>query len=212
MAHKLRGLWIPIKIIQNQNLSKSEMFLLSDIAYFERYYKHRKDIATLLNVNETSVATLLSSLQKKGLIEQIGQVFNKRIYAVTEDVRKIYRDENPYFDQEREPETEELEQEVLDNTDMLMDEVNKMLGGTHALKHTRDRKNKMKARLKSFSRDEILKAAYNLSQSPFHMGDNDQHTKYASLDFLIRKDEQIEKWLYSEQLDRKKQDIINRII
>jgi len=59
---------------------------------------------------------------------------------------------------------------------------------------TSGRENKLSQRLKKFTLEEILKAVDNLSQSKFHTGDNDRGWK-ADPDFLIRNDEQIDKWL-----------------
>ena len=59
---------------------------------------------------------------------------------------------------------------------------------------TSGRDNKLSLRLKKFTLEEILKALDNLSKSKFHQGDNDRGWK-ADPDFLIRSDEQVDKWL-----------------
>lgn len=64
------------------------------------------------------------------------------------------------------------------------------------IKRTDGRKAKLMLRLKTFSADEIKQAIQNVSQSPFHMGDNDRHIKYNSIDMIIRADEQTEKYLH----------------
>lgn len=59
---------------------------------------------------------------------------------------------------------------------------------------TPDRKKKIKLRLKSYTVDEIKLAIDNLSKSKFHNGDNDRGW-VADIDFIIRNDEQIDKFL-----------------
>lgn len=53
---------------------------------------------------------------------------------------------------------------------------------------------KYKARRKTFSKQEIYDATLNLYRSPYHMGDNDRGTFYATPDFILRSDSQIDKW------------------
>ena len=59
---------------------------------------------------------------------------------------------------------------------------------------TADRNKKIKLRLKSYSLEEIKSAIDNLKQSSFHNGNNDRGWK-AGIDFIIRNDEQIDKFL-----------------
>lgn len=69
---------------------------------------------------------------------------------------------------------------------------NSLFGSHH--KPTKGREEKLAARLKKFTREEILRALSNLSKSPFHRGDNDRKW-VADPDFLIRNDEQVDKWI-----------------
>lgn len=59
---------------------------------------------------------------------------------------------------------------------------------------TDGRREKMKARLKTFTYENVITATRNLSSSAFHRGENDRKWK-ADPDFLLRADEQIDKWL-----------------
>lgn len=69
---------------------------------------------------------------------------------------------------------------------------------------TTGRRQQLKSRLKHFKPDEIVEAANNLMASPWHTGDNPNKKKYASYDFLLRKDEQVEKWLNEKPVKRHK--------
>ena len=59
-----------------------------------------------------------------------------------------------------------------------------------------------------FTLEEILKALDNLSKSEFHQGDNDRGWK-ADPDFLIRNDEQIDKWLNTDLIKKDSSNINN---
>lgn len=58
---------------------------------------------------------------------------------------------------------------------------------------TTGRYGKLKARLQVFKMDELLNAVDNLAKSKFHKGDNDRGW-VADPDFILRSDEQIDKW------------------
>lgn len=75
------------------------------------------------------------------------------------------------------------------------DELVRILHEGRVILWTPVRKSKIKKRLEYFEPKDIVDAARNLTHSKWHMGDNPNHTKYATVDFLIRSDEQVEKWL-----------------
>lgn len=74
------------------------------------------------------------------------------------------------------------------------------------------RKRKLAARLKTYTPEEIEKAMVNLSRSRFHQGQNQRGWK-ADPDFLLRNDEQIDKWLnfnpdFDNQSTGQKEDML----
>ena len=68
---------------------------------------------------------------------------------------------------------------------------------------TPDRIKKLKLRFQTYDSEEISTALINLSKSKFHHGDNDRGWK-ADPDFLIRSDEQVDKWLNHGGSDERK--------
>lgn len=62
-------------------------------------------------------------------------------------------------------------------------------------KFTPSRKNKITKRLESFSIIDIRIAIYGISVSDWHIGKNPNNTKYDSIEFLCRNDENIEKFI-----------------
>ena len=72
---------------------------------------------------------------------------------------------------------------------------NKLFGKNY--QPTKGRENKLKLRLKNYSLEQILQALTTLSESKFHRGENERGWQ-ADPDFLIRSDEQIDKFLNSD--------------
>lgn len=54
---------------------------------------------------------------------------------------------------------------------------------------------KLKQRLKSFDISELLLAAENIKKDPFMQGQNDRHKFYGTLEYILRNDGNVEKWL-----------------
>ena len=63
------------------------------------------------------------------------------------------------------------------------------------LRLTRERERQIKARLKSFTTEELKTAITNLRQSAFHCGNNDKEQVYGTPEYLFKNDSQVDKWL-----------------
>lgn len=61
-------------------------------------------------------------------------------------------------------------------------------------KLTPKRLRQIKARLRTFSLDDLIRACDNLHTSEWHRGENPNGKIYGTIDFLIRSDEQIDTW------------------
>lgn len=61
--------------------------------------------------------------------------------------------------------------------------------------YTDGRKKRLGQRLKSFSDKELLLAARELTNNAYMMGDNPGTVRYATIDYLLRSDEIVERWL-----------------
>jgi len=84
-----------------------------------------------------------------------------------------------------------------DRPRLIMDYYNQVFTGLWArpLRLTRERRAKIKARLRTFSADELMTAINNIRQSAFHCGENDKGRVYATPEFIFRNDSQVDKWL-----------------
>ena len=108
------------------------------------------------------------------------------------------------------PETEALSAETSDGVPVepkqseqvkaFMDAYNEAFSGLWArpLKLTKDRRNKINARLKAYSLDDLLKAMRNIRLSDFHCGENDKGAVYATPEFICRNDSTVDKWLSNQ--------------
>jgi len=81
------------------------------------------------------------------------------------------------------------------NTTLFLETFNKSFESNY--RPTESRTKKLAERLKGFTLQEILQAVENMSQSPFHRGVNDRGWK-ADPDFILRNDEQIDKFINYE--------------
>lgn len=84
------------------------------------------------------------------------------------------------------------------NVTELLKTLIKKLGHNDQTKITDGRKRKLKVRLKTYTPEEILTAALNLTSDGFMQGDNDAGKKYGTIDYFLRSDEVIDKWLNTE--------------
>lgn len=72
-TQKLKGLWIPVEILLNENLSDKEKIILSMILYLSEETKScfasNKYIANIVNVTSNRVSKIISSLKNKKYIQ-----------------------------------------------------------------------------------------------------------------------------------------------
>ena len=85
----------------------------------------------------------------------------------------------------------------------LLNELNTLARGQGTAKPTTDRKARLRALLKDFSADELKLAAKNLGEDEFMQGDNDRHKRYGTIDWLLRKPANVNRYL-EEQTKKKK--------
>ena len=71
----LKGLWIPIEVLTDKNLSDKEKTILSIILFLSKEnnncYCTNGTISKLLNISSKQVSRLINSLKSKGYIEVI---------------------------------------------------------------------------------------------------------------------------------------------
>ena len=86
----LKGLWIPIEILTDKNLSDKEKYIYSLVIFLSQEKKYcfctNKTITELLNISVTQVSKLVNSLKDKGYIN-IEMIYKKNSKEV--EMRKL---------------------------------------------------------------------------------------------------------------------------
>ena len=96
---KLKGLWIPIEILTDKNLSDKEKHIYSLVIFLSQEKQYcfctNKTISELLNISVTQVSKLVNSLKDKSYIN-IEMVYKENSKEV--DIRKLIPIEEKFKD------------------------------------------------------------------------------------------------------------------
>lgn len=88
---------------------------------------------------------------------------------------------------------------INNNIYRVFDHYQKTFKGLYEIKKLSDsRKSKVRARLKTYTPDELIKAIDNIRKSDWHMGENPSSKFYATPEFIFRSDEMIEGWIQNK--------------
>lgn len=93
---------------------------------------------------------------------------------------------------------------VIDSSEQFIQAIHKQLGGKKRLRAVDKPIQLLKRRRNKFTDAEIALAALHLSKSTWHMGDN-PNGWHADVIFLLRNDNQVEKWLNDDSFNRKEE-------
>ena len=120
IIENLRGIWIPRKVLLNEELTDKEKIILSIILYSTEKtiscFVSNKSISNLVNVTQERVSKIISSLRAKGYIEvklnyklQSKEIENRQITPIKEKIEGYcenniypiskYNDSNSYKEQ-----------------------------------------------------------------------------------------------------------------
>lgn len=179
------------KKLQNKNLSG-----------YERVKKYRSKKARIINLNINKHDNTNDNVH-----DNTNDNINKtRLDKTRLDKKRIYKEKENIKEKENSFPLSPLKEKLKtrngtasdppdppeDIISVFLERFNVAFGAHYRI--TDGRKTRLRARLKKYSLDEILIAVANLSQSNFHKGKNDRNWR-ADPDFLLRSDEQIDKWL-----------------
>lgn len=106
--------------------------------------------------------------------------------------------ENPQSKvKERKVKESKVKQIISENVDSVFDYYCAIFSGYYdRLTLTEKRRSHIAARLKTYEVEDIEKAIDNLRLSKWHLGEDEKNTKFfATIDFIMRSDEQIETWI-----------------
>lgn len=95
---------------------------------------------------------------------------------------------------------------VVSSTDVdhkaLFYELVRVLNFSDTTRYTENRKRKLIARLRTYSREVLCTAATNIAADGFMQGDNPGGKRYGTIDYLLRNDEIIDRWLVATKVER----------
>ena len=117
---KLKGLWIPVEILLNEDLSDKEKVILAMILYLSEEkgscFASNKYIASIVNLTHERVSKIISSLKDKGYVSvklkyktDSKEIEQRQITPVVENINRYSQklqegiDNNNYLDSEKRP-------------------------------------------------------------------------------------------------------------
>ena len=117
---KLKGLWIPVEILLNKDLSDKEKIILSIILYLSEESKScfasNKYIANIVNVTHERVSKIISALKDKGYVsvklkykKESKEIEERQITPIVENINRYSQDIqegieiNNYLDNQKQP-------------------------------------------------------------------------------------------------------------
>lgn len=192
-------------------------------------YASKKTLGEMVGITEQSVHTILNKLAMKELIQKHPETrhlkatpswYNCVIIKDTKESLAILKKVEPYTKESLADDTKETSVHSIYKDNIYKDnykdkeiivflnKFNDLFGTTY--KPTSGRQDKLKQRMKNYPIENILQACEALSRSKFHTGSNDRGWK-ADPDFLLRNDEQIDKWL-NEYTPRRKRESLADLI
>ena len=132
-TQRLKGLWIPVEILLNKDLSDKEKIILSMILYLSEETKScfasNKYIASIVNVTANRVSKIISSLKDKRYIKvklkyktDSKEIEERQITPIVENINRYSQklqesiDNNNYSDSEKRPyPIDEKDKEIINN-------------------------------------------------------------------------------------------------
>lgn len=99
--NNLKGLWIPYEILTNEHLSDKEKYIYSLILFFSKNNGYctitNKYIANIVNLSDTRVSKLISSLSKKKYVHVITNFQDTTIQIINRKIIPLVKYDNPTY-------------------------------------------------------------------------------------------------------------------
>ena len=99
--NNLKGLWIPYEILTNENLSDKEKYIYSLILFFSKNDGYctitNKYLAAIINLSDTRVSKLISSLSKKKYVKVITNFQDTTRQIISRKILPLVKYDNPTY-------------------------------------------------------------------------------------------------------------------
>ena len=89
--NNLKGLWIPYEILTNEKLSDKEKYIYSLILFFSKY------ITNIVNLSDTRVSKLISSLSRKKYVQVITNFQDTTRQIISRKIIPLVKYDNPNY-------------------------------------------------------------------------------------------------------------------
>lgn len=225
------GTWIPAVIMEDGMLSPTEKMLYAEIASFKKCYMSNEVLAARLGVSVRTVQNGLKKLSTREYIVITDNNNNSRVLSSVQNLRggvqnlhggvQNLHTKNTYKENIKETHTSSLRSDALPASSVednggkgtaekaaarrrIFDALVAVLHPGQSILYTQKRQGMINGRLVHFKPSQLVTAANNLMKSPWHTGDNPGGKKYADFDFLMKNDEQVEKWLNEKPVSKPK--------
>ena len=97
----LKGLWIPYKILTNEKLSDKEKYIYSLILFYSKNENYctitNKYIANIVNLSNTRVSKLISSLSRKKYVQVITNFQDTTRQIISRKIIPLVKYDNPIY-------------------------------------------------------------------------------------------------------------------
>lgn len=111
------GVWIPKHIIEDKDLSMSEMIIYSEISCFEICYKPNKSLGERWGLKERRISEIISKLEKKGYIKRVSfDGRNRQLIAIKDNPMLVCLAEKCYPDTQKNATIDN----ILENKDIIL--------------------------------------------------------------------------------------------
>ena len=99
--NNLKGLWIPYEILTNEKLSDKEKYIYSLILFFSKNENYctitNKYIANIVNLSDTRVSKLISSLSRKKYVQVITNFQDTTRQIISRKIIPLVKYDNPNY-------------------------------------------------------------------------------------------------------------------
>lgn len=189
------GTWLPAYVMLNEKIKPIDKLIYAEIASFRQCFMSNKTLSARVGVSERTIITGIQRLEDAACII-VHRSGNYRICINAFQAAQKLR-------------VQILQSEGA-NSAHINNNINKVPKGTNVelrkifddliaitnqpkAKPLPSRLDKLRLRLKTWTKEELKSGARGMMNDPFMTGENDHHKVYATIDYLLANDTNVEK-------------------
>lgn len=194
------GTFIPAAVMLDEGLRPIEKMIYAEVASFRECFMTNEFLSKRIGVSVRSLQNSLSKLEKAGYIEISGGDSSRRVITTMQNLHPPMQNLHGNHAKSA-PINNNIKNNLkktsakADLTPLFEDLVETLGFSVSRVKATPGRLSKLAVRKRSWSAEDMTRAARAIKASPWHQGVNPNKVVYGTIDFLLRSDEMIEKWM-----------------